>query len=120
MIYISEEIKKDFVFKRIFGSSNNKDILKDFLEGVLNKKIDEIEVKKDATLDKISKDNKTGTLDVQAKIDGKNVDIEMQVKDEFSMEKRSTFYASKLILRSLKAGESYDKLPELIMMLMSI
>ena len=63
----------------------------------------------------MTEEEKTGSIDLQATIDGKIVDIELQVKDEKNIEKRSTFYASKIMSRTLQKGEAYIKIPELIM-----
>lgn len=40
----SMKVKNDYVFKRIFGDENNKDILIDFLKAVLKVNINDIEI----------------------------------------------------------------------------
>ena len=65
-------------------------------------------------------DDKVGILDIKAKIDGKiNCDIEMQVVDEKNVEKRITFYASKMYVQTIKEGQDYSELQKCIAILIT-
>ena len=83
-------LKTDFIFKMIFSREQNKSILKDFLESILKIELKEIEVKRDATLEKISKEDKAGILDLKATLNNDQiVEIEMQIENEYNIEKRT-------------------------------
>lgn len=72
----------DYVFKKIFGKSGNEDILIDLLESIMNVKIKQIEIQKDATLERTIEDNKLGILDIKATLNNNTiVDLEMQVSN---------------------------------------
>ena len=76
------KVTNDYVFKRIFGKQGNESILKDFLIAVLELPIEEIEIVKDAHLDRAVVENKSGILDIKATLNNKIiVNIEMQVKN---------------------------------------
>lgn len=83
----------DFIFKKIFGESKNKDLLKDLLESILTDiKIHNVEVNKDVSLERKLITEKLGILDVIATLnDGIKVNIEMQVKDYYNTIERSIF-----------------------------
>lgn len=71
----------DYIFKRLFSKKGNEDILKDLLEGILEIKIEEVEVMQEVELERINIRDKTGVLDIKAVIDKKTtIDIEMQIK----------------------------------------
>ena len=53
-------------------------------------------------------DSKAGVLDVKVEIDKEKIcDIEMQVKDLKNIDKRSTYYMTKLLSEELKKSEKY-------------
>ncbi|MCL1948053.1 MAG: Rpn family recombination-promoting nuclease/putative transposase, partial [Chitinivibrionia bacterium] len=75
--------KNDIVFKMLFGDDRNVNILMEFLEAVLEKKINEVQI-----LNPINKqnrkDDKLSILDVKAKANlenGEIIDIEMQARN---------------------------------------
>src|SRR5574344_890970 len=108
------KLTNDYLFKRIFTSEDNKPILKDLIEAVLDTKIRNIEIKNPEIL-KDRKDQKMGVLDVKAHLDNEEVvDVEMQVNNNYNIEKRSAIYLSKLVAGQLKAGEDYSKLKKTI------
>lgn len=105
--------KTDFAFKRIFGSSESKNILKSFLNALIYKGqpvIEDLEIIDPALASKIS-GLKDTYLDVKAKInDGKTVIIEMQVLNISSFAKRVVYNAAKTYATQLGRGEGYSKL----------
>ena len=65
-------------------------------------------------------DDKIGILDIKAKINNSiNCDIEMQVVDRKSIEKRVLFYCSKMYVQSLSSGQDYSKLEKSITILLT-
>ena len=64
----------------------------------------------------MKKDDKTGRLDIKATINNnKIVNIEIQLQNEHNMEKRSEYYASRLITDQFHKTEKYEKLKPVIL-----
>lgn len=104
----------DYVFKRVFSYEGNEDVLKDFLEAILNIKINKVVVK-NPELIKNTKKEKSGILDIKVEInDGTLIDVEMQMKNQENIEERATTYSGKLIASQLQAGELYKELNKTI------
>jgi predicted transposase/invertase (TIGR01784 family) len=106
----------DFVFKRIFGDENNKDILIDFLNAELkyDSLIEDVELL-NAQIDKNSIDDKLSVLDINARLkSGELINIEVQTTNEANIEKRSLYYWSKLYGGQLTEGKLYSKLRKTI------
>ena len=102
------KVTNDYVFKRIFGKQGNESILKDFLIAVLELPIEEIEIIKDAHLDRTVVDNKSGILDIKATLNNKiTVNIEMQVRNQHNMIDRSLYYWSNLYSSNLYKKQNY-------------
>lgn len=113
------KVKNDFIFQRIFGRPENKDILISLLNAILNfeegKNIDDLQIVENKNLDKDRIEDKQGILDIRAKlVDGTQINIEMQLVNQFNMDKRTLFYWSKLFAEQLKSGESFDSLNKTI------
>ena len=104
--------KIDFVFKNIFGSPKNPKILISFLNAALKptKKIVSVEIKK-TDLEKQYIEDKYSRLDVKATTSNNEIiNIEIQLKNESNMIKRSLYYLSKMYEEQLDEGEDYSKL----------
>ena len=106
-------LTNDYAFKRLLGSEENKPLLQDFLECILDltpQQVIGLEfMDKELTKEEFS--DKTGILDVKLKlIDGTVIDIEIQASWNASFVKRTLFYWAKMYMADFKAGESYDKL----------
>ncbi|HEY9822815.1 MAG TPA: Rpn family recombination-promoting nuclease/putative transposase [Candidatus Sericytochromatia bacterium] len=109
--------KTDFAFKKIFGSTDSKDILISFLNALLyagQAIIEDLEI-----IDPYSAPNipilKDTFLDVKAKITGnKIVIIEMQVLNVAAFDKRVVYNAAKTFSTQLKSGEGYVRLNPVI------
>ncbi len=110
--------KNDFLFKRLFGTEKNKDILIYFINSILHlagedavqdvtylKTIQDPEVayKKQSVVDVLCRDQ-TGTQFI----------IEMQVAKTPGFEERAQFYAAKAYINQMNAGEKYHDLKEVI------
>jgi predicted transposase/invertase (TIGR01784 family) len=106
----------DFVFKKIFGDEKNKDILIDFLNAELKmeKPIETIEIL-NPNINKDSPGDKFSILDICARLaGGELVNIEVQVNDEYNIDKRSLYYWSRLYSGQLTSGADYLKLKKTI------
>ena len=101
-------IRRDDVFKIIFGDNNNKELLKCFLESILNINITGIEVKNEVSLDRINTNNKLIKVDILAEINKKElINIEIQNQNRYNdIIKRSQAHASKIYYNSLPKGEN--------------
>lgn len=108
--------KMDFVFKNIFGSEKNSKILISFLNATLKPKdlITSVEIK-NTDLNKDYIEDKFSRLDVKATTSNDEViNIEIQLKNEYNMIKRSLYYWSKLYSEQLNEGEDYNLLKRTI------
>ena len=66
-------------------------------------------------IDKESIDDKFSRLDIKAKTDKDElINIEIQIRDEHNMVKRSLYYWSKMFESQLTEGQKYDKLAKTI------
>jgi len=104
--------KVDFVFKNIFGSEKNPQILISFLNATLKpiKKITKVEIK-GTDIGKQFIEDKYSRLDIKATTSNNEIiNIEIQLKNEHNMIKRSMYYLSKMYEEQLGEGEDYDKL----------
>ena len=102
--------KMDFVFKNIFGSEKHPNILISFLNATLKPKdlITEVEIK-NTDLNKGYIEDKFSRLDVKATTSNNEIiNIEIQLKNEYNMIKRSLYYWSKLYSEQLNEGEDYS------------
>ena len=108
--------KMDFVFKNIFGSEKNSKILISFLNATLKPKdlITSVEIK-NTDLNKGYIEDKFSRLDVKATTGNEEIiNIEIQLKNEYNMIKRSLYYWSKLYSEQLNEGEDYSILKRTI------
>ncbi|WNS43835.1 Rpn family recombination-promoting nuclease/putative transposase [Paenibacillus sp. MMS20-IR301] len=108
----------DFVFKRIFASENNKDVLLAFLNVILldagAEPLDEVVLLNPYT-DKDDPLDKQSIFDIWAKTaSGKLINIEMQLFNQYDMEKRTLYYWSKRYSSQLQIGGRYVELKKCI------
>ena len=110
-------LTNDYAFKRLLGSEENKPLLQNFLECILDltpQQVLDLEfMDKELTKEEFS--DKTGILDVKLKLtDGTVIDIEIQASWNASFVKRTLFYWAKMYTADFKAGESYGSLHKCI------
>lgn len=109
-------LKNDIVFKAFFSRKGNEKFLIDFLESLLETKIESIEIREEVNLEQLKNEEKSGRLDLQAKLgDGTIVNIELQMRNEHNIEERTTYYSSKVIYRETKRGTDYKDINQVIM-----
>jgi predicted transposase/invertase (TIGR01784 family) len=111
--------KNDVVFQKIFGSPENEEILKSFLNSLLIKtekeEIRSIEYV-DTKLNNIDvADDKIGILDVRVVTDkGTQINVEIQLINRYNMINRTLFYWSRLYAGQIKRGSNYKDLSRTI------
>lgn len=106
--------RNDFLFKRIFGSEENRDVLLAFLNRTFTESgqppLREILLLNPYT-DKDSPSDKQSILDIRARTtEGELINVEMQLFNRYDMEKRTLFYWSKQYGGQLVEGQSYASL----------
>jgi predicted transposase/invertase (TIGR01784 family) len=115
MIFINP--KTDYAFKKIFGSSESKDILISFLNALIyegNPTIEDLEIINQNLPPKVE-GLKDSYLDVKAKLNnGTLVIIEMQVLNVQSFGKRVFYNAAKTYAFQLQAAQGYRLLKPVI------
>ena len=112
--------KLDVVFQALFGEVGNESITKGFLETILGRKIDSIDLSRNPILRREFKDEKLGVLDIIAKLDENEIcNIELQIVDKKNIIERILYYWSRLYSRQIKSGEDYKILQKAIVILIT-
>ncbi len=104
--------KIDFVFKRLFGDENNKDILISFLNAVIEPedKIVSVDLKNTEIVKKF-KEDKAGSLDIKATTsNNEHINIEMQLNDEKNIVERILYYLAEIYSGQIGSGGEYKDL----------
>ena len=103
------QLTVDYAFKRVFGRNGNESILKDFLESILDIEIKSITIQ-NPEIPKNIKNSKVGILDIRAEVNGDEItEVEMQVHNQYNIDKRSPTYLTKIYSEQLNEGEPYIK-----------
>src|SRR3984957_15422293 len=106
----------DLAFKKIFGTEENKDLLISFINSVVPKEDQVIDIE---LLNPYNSRNfigdKQSILDIKAKdLLGNYYNIEVQISDEGDYTERALLYWAKLYADQLKASDPYNKLRKAI------
>jgi predicted transposase/invertase (TIGR01784 family) len=109
----------DFLFYKVMGEKGDEVQLLGFINAVLGKtgddKFTSVEILENKTFTPENIGDKSVTFDVRAVLHGKTkVNVEVQLRNEHNMDKRSLFYWSEEFVKSLKAGQDYSELPDVI------
>jgi len=108
----------DVIFHCLFGTKGNEKITKAFLEKLLNKEVEEIDLDLNLNLIREHYDDKLGILDVRVKDkNGVNYNIEMQNTSSNTLPERIISYWSRLYNGDLKVGNDYNTLNKTIAIL---
>ena len=104
--------KVDFVFKKIFGSEENKSVLISFLNATLKPKKEIVAVDlKNTDIEKEYLKDKFSRLDVKATTSNKEtINIEIQLSDQYNMTQRTLYYWSKMYEEQMEQSDNYRKL----------
>ena len=108
--------KVDFVFKRIFGNENHPDKLISFLNAVMKPTdlIKSVQIR-NSDIEKEHIEDKYSRLDIKAITNnGEYINIEIQVKNEYNMIKRTLYYWSKMFENQIVEGDNYNKLAKTV------
>jgi predicted transposase/invertase (TIGR01784 family) len=108
----------DRIFKKIFGSKRNIDILRSLLSAILDLPSESLKTItiEDPNLRQESRSaDKCPVLDLKLTLaDGTSVDLELQVGSVSNMKKRIIFCTSKLVTEQLGAGNDYSLLHRVV------
>lgn len=110
--------RNDFLFKRIFGSEENRDVLLAFLNKTFveagRPPLTEIILLNSYT-EKDTPRDKQSILDIHGRTaEGELINVEMQLFNKYDTEKRTMFYWSKLYSGQLQEGHSYKMLKKCV------
>jgi len=109
----------NFFFYKIFGEKGDEVQLLGFINAVLGKTEDDKFVSVDILENKSFiadfLGGKSCILDVRARLqNGTMVNIEVQLRNQYNLDRRSLFYFSKEYASDLEAGDDYIELPNVI------
>ena len=109
----------DLLFYKIMGEKGDEVQLLGFLNAVLGKTGEDsftaVEITENKYLSPKVIGDKSSILDVRAVLQGKTkVNIEVQVRNQHNMDRRSLFYWSREYSESLEEGQDYKDLPDVI------
>ena len=108
------DLKIDYAFKLLFGREGQEPLLAAFLNAVLKPPAGKQIQSLTYTNSELSKDNaedKESSLDIRVITeDERQIDIEIQLKNEHNMAKRSLYYWAKLYSRQLQEAMAYEQL----------
>jgi predicted transposase/invertase (TIGR01784 family) len=112
-------VKNDFIFQKIFGQNEHKEILLGLLNSILQlpaeERITDIEIIENTKLPKEYPDDRLGIVDIRARLlTGEQINIEIQLANKYDMERRTLFYWSKIYTDQLKSGEPFTLLKKTI------
>ncbi|MBJ8031864.1 Rpn family recombination-promoting nuclease/putative transposase [Bacillus cereus group sp. N21] len=111
-------LRIDFAFKQLFGTSGSEDILITFLNAMLKDSLESPIASlqlEDPHLHREHEDDKLSILDVSATLDtGTKVNVEIQLNNNHDMIKRSLYYWGKLYTSQLQKGMPYSSLHKTI------
>jgi predicted transposase/invertase (TIGR01784 family) len=114
----------DYLFYKVMGEKGDEGQLLGFLNAVLGRtgkdQFTSVEILENKTFTPEVLGDKSVTFDIRAVLKGDSqainprVNVEVQLRNRHNMDKRSLFYWSREFVKSLKAGENYRELPDVI------
>ena len=108
--------KLDVVFKMIFADPEGEGCLKSLISsiiGIPKEEITELTIENAEMIPELVED-KFSRLDIKARVNGRKINIEIQVAYDKDYISRTIFYWAKLFTEGFKKGTSYSKLSETI------
>ena len=107
--------KLDVIFQALFGEVGNERITKKFLEAILDRKLEEIDLSGNIVLRRENVEDKMGVLDVLVKINkNEYCNVEMQLIEKDKLLERILYYWARIYTRNLKTGNDYINLKKTI------
>jgi predicted transposase/invertase (TIGR01784 family) len=109
----------DYLFYRVMGQKGDEFQLLGFLNAVLGRsgkqQLKSVEILENKSFSRETDSGKACILDVLAVLqDGTKVNVEVQLRNEYNMDRRSLFYWGKVYTLSLEKGQDYKDLPDVI------
>jgi predicted transposase/invertase (TIGR01784 family) len=109
----------DYLFYKVFGEKGDEVQLLGFLNAVLGRTGDDrftaVEILEDKTFTPETVGDKSVTFDIRAVLQGSTrINVEVQLRNRYNMNKRSLYYWSREYMKSIKSGDNYRKLPDVI------
>ena len=109
----------NFFFYKVFGEKGDEVQLLGFINAVLGKSEDDkfvkVEILENKNFMSEIMRGKSCALDVRDQLqNGAMVNIEVQLRDQHNMDRRSLFYLSKEYVKKLDSGDDYIQLPNVI------
>jgi predicted transposase/invertase (TIGR01784 family) len=109
----------DYLFYKVMGQKGDEEQLLGFLNAVLGhsgkEQIKSVEILENKALTANAVGGKSCVLDVKAALaDGTMVNIEVQLRNEHNMDRRSMFYWSRMYCEGIGRGQDYRELPKVI------
>jgi predicted transposase/invertase (TIGR01784 family) len=113
------KILNDFAFQKAMGEKGDETQLLAFLKAALERtgkgSLESVEILENKDLPAEIMGGKSGKLDVLAKLpDGSKVNIEVQIKNQYNIEKRSLYYWSRKYAWNFQSGSDYHELAPVI------
>ena len=107
--------KLDVIFQALFGEVGSERITKRFLEAILDKKLEEVDLSRNIVLRRENLEDKMGVLDVFVKINQEEYcNVEMQMIEKDKLIERILYYWSRIYGRNLKSSQDYIELKKTI------
>ena len=109
----------DSLFIKTMGQKGDELQLLGFLNAVLNRsgkdQFKSVEILENKSFSRETGSGKACILDVLAVLqDGTKVNVEVQLRNEYNMDRRSLFYWGKVYTLSLEKGQDYRELPDVV------
>ena len=102
------DLKNDFVFKQVFGTEENKDVLISFINAVIKEPVIKDVTLTNTEIQRYTSDNKSVRLDIKAETtEGILIDVEIQCRNTGELVDRALYYAMAMIVENSKT--SFDK-----------
>ena len=107
--------KLDVVFQALFGEVGSERITKKFLEAILDKKLEEVDLSRNIVLRRENPKDKMGILDVLVKINQEEYcNVEMQMLEKDNLIERILYYWSRIYGKNLNGSDDYIELKRTI------
>ncbi len=107
--------KLDVIFQALFGEVGNERITKKFLEAILDRKLEEIDLSGNIVLRRENIEDKMGVLDVLVKINkNEYCNVEVQLIEKDKLLERILYYWARIYTKNLKSGNDYINLKKTI------
>ncbi len=108
-------LKLDVVFQALFGEVGSERITKKFLEAILDKKLEEVDLTRNIVLRRENPGDKMGILDVLVRINQEEYcNVEMQMVEKDRLIERILYYWSRIYGKNLKESDDYVELKKTI------